>query len=195
MDFAICATSPLSDDEPPIESFGWHVLSDRDTDISKGAPLSIIHHPDGKRKSITVHNSHFMDAERGVHEERYCWYSGDTRGGSSGAPVFDPNWSAIALHQAAVPKRDENRRILSKDGTPIIIGGKPVTELDQLSDFSKVAIRANEGTQTSRIANRIMAQEMENKAHETIRKELISMWLSPGARHKSRRASVKGVST
>lgn len=59
------------------------------------APVNIIQHPNGNPKSIGVRNN--LTSELLDHELRYFT---DTMRGSSGSPVCNDLWQAIALHRA-----------------------------------------------------------------------------------------------
>jgi V8-like Glu-specific endopeptidase len=56
--------------------------------------LTIIQHPQGRRKEIA-----FSDTDNSVWEHR-LHYKISTEPGSSGSPVFDMNWNVVALHHA-----------------------------------------------------------------------------------------------
>lgn len=59
------------------------------------APVNIIQHPNGNPKSIGVRNN--LTSELAEHELRYFT---DTMRGSSGSPVCNDLWQAVALHRA-----------------------------------------------------------------------------------------------
>lgn len=194
-DFAICATAPLDSATRSLDSYGWHILSDRTADISSGVPISIVHHPKGNAKALTVHNAHFVDAGVDRRAEHYCWYSGDTRGGSSGAPVFDPDWSVIAIHQSSVPLRDAEGMLLNHEGKRLIRNGNPVQRLDEVRDIEEVGVHANEGTRADHIVRRLRDTNMDHVGHQAILNELLMLWSAKGAKQIARRAAMTGIAS
>ena len=192
-DVALCAVQDFARLSPPIETFGWHVVREREETIDAGTPVSIIQHPEGKTKSLVVHNSQFIDVGKESEDERYCWYTGDTEPGSSGSPVFDLNWRVIALHSSAVPQRAPSGAILGRKGTPILIGGEEVTRVEDLETLDDVRFLANEGLRASRIAGCIADHTMPNGDQETLREKLLRLWRQPGAERLARRAIMEGL--
>lgn len=192
-DFAICAATALDPDAPALDRFGWQVLSSLDEDISAGVPVSIIHHPDGGDKSLTVHNSHFVDSANGEREDRYCWYSGDTRGGSSGAPIFDPNWALLAIHQSSVPLRDTEGALLNHNAERLLRNGQAIFKLKDVRDISEVGVFANEGTRASRIAAHLAEKVLDDPTHDAKREALLKLWSRAGARYAARRAAMAKI--
>ena len=57
--------------------------------------VNIIQHPLGYAKKVALRNNHVYDAPYPAIR-----YFTDTEGGSSGSPVFNDQWQAIALHRA-----------------------------------------------------------------------------------------------
>ena len=57
----------------------------------------IIGHPQGRRLSFSIHDTHLLDAD-----DRVLHYRSPTSEGSSGSPVFDRNWQLIGLHHAGL---------------------------------------------------------------------------------------------
>jgi len=192
-DVALCAATDFTGMAPPLDSFGWHVLSMEDENISTGTPISLIQHPDGRMKSLVVHNSHFVDTGKSSHDDRYCWYTADTRPGSSGAPVFDPAWRILALHHSAVPARNSDRTILDRSGRPIYIDGIPVTALKSLENLSNVSFQANEGIRASRLVRWLKTASIANPAQDLLRQKLVDLWSQPGAQRIARQAAERGA--
>ncbi len=63
--------------------------------------VNIIQHPGGQPKRVALRNNLVYEADE--HDVRYFT---DTRGGSSGSPVFTDDWKVVALHRGT--RRVEN---------------------------------------------------------------------------------------
>lgn len=61
-------------------------------------PTYILHHPDGRRKKISLDDTEVLGVNAG-----FLLYAADTEGGSSGAPVFCNRGRLAALHHAGWP--------------------------------------------------------------------------------------------
>lgn len=81
--------------------------------------------------------------------EEFLHYETDTSPGSSGSPVFSDAWEVVALHHSGVPRRDQQDRILARDGS--------VWTADM--GEHKIDWKANEGARISRIV-----RDIETKA-------------------------------
>jgi V8-like Glu-specific endopeptidase len=80
----------------------------------KGNKTSIIHHPAGDYKSVSLLDGKVED----VKQNGFIKYSSDTLTGSSGAPVFDTSWNLIALHHFS-GDQDLNGVYLNNEGIAI----------------------------------------------------------------------------
>jgi endonuclease G len=72
----------------------YNALPSTVTVPSKGEPVNLIHHPEGKPKRITIRGGKILNMD--AHE---IFHSGDTKAGSSGSPVFDDQWNWVSLHK------------------------------------------------------------------------------------------------
>ncbi len=177
LDFTLVAVSDSTGSKASLNEFGWHVLLKVQGKVRKGDPVNILHHPDGSNKKIVVHNSHFLHLENKTKYDQYCWYSGDTEEGSSGAPLFNNRWEVLALHHKAVPKTNKNGEIVDKKG-------RAMSEKRAIENPEDIAWVANEGVRISRIVEAIEKKEFEVNAYKKIRDQLLRLWNSPMAHKK-----------
>ncbi|MDQ0751125.1 endonuclease G [Streptomyces africanus] len=113
LDFALVAVTPTQDGRPPGEVFGWNRLSVQFGKLVLGEKVNIIGHPDGRLKEIVLRDNAVL-----VRLDDFVQYRTDTRPGNSGSPVFNDQWEVVALHHSGVPKKDDQGRVLRKDGRP-----------------------------------------------------------------------------
>lgn len=113
LDFALVAVMPTQDGRTPGEVFGWNRLSVQQGKLVLGEKVNIIGHPDGRLKEIVLRDNAVL-----VRLDDFVQYRTDTRPGNSGSPVFNDQWEVVALHHSGVPKKDDQGRILRKDGRP-----------------------------------------------------------------------------
>ncbi|GGR08113.1 trypsin-like peptidase domain-containing protein [Streptomyces netropsis] len=73
--------------------------------VAKGeyVAVNIIQHPGGQPKRVALRNNLVYEAD-----ERDVRYFTDTRGGSSGSPVFTDDWQVVALHRGTRRVEDVN---------------------------------------------------------------------------------------
>ncbi|MYS92214.1 MULTISPECIES: trypsin-like serine peptidase [Streptomyces] len=113
LDFALVAVVPTQDGRKPGEVFGWNRLSVQLGKLVLGEKVNIIGHPDGRLKEIVLRDNAVL-----VRLDDFVQYRTDTRPGNSGSPVFNDQWEVVALHHSGVPKKDDQGRVLRKDGRP-----------------------------------------------------------------------------
>jgi hypothetical protein len=78
-------------------------------------------------------------------------YHTDTSPGSSGSPVLNDQWEVVALHHSGVPRRDDQGRILARDGSlwQEAMGDEFIDRV------------ANEGVRVSRIVASVKAARLD----------------------------------
>lgn len=85
----------IDNPESPLSDWGYLELDDF-TDPKVGDKVNIIQHPEGNYMKIAL-----PDAIISVWG-KYLFYIADTKGGSSGSPVFSQDWKVVALHHAGI---------------------------------------------------------------------------------------------
>ncbi|MER5830065.1 trypsin-like peptidase domain-containing protein [Streptomyces sp. NPDC002130] len=113
LDFALVALAPTADGPAPGEIFGWNRLSVQIGKLVLGEKVNIIGHPSGRLKEIALRDNAVL-----VRLDDFVHYRTDTEPGNSGSPVFNDQWEVVALHHSGVPKKDDQGRVLRKDGRP-----------------------------------------------------------------------------
>ncbi len=106
--------------DKPLKEWGFLEIDPEAVPV-KGEPVTIIQHPEGEDKQIAL-NANDVLGQQGV----FLYYSTDTKGGSSGSPVFNKNWKVVAIHHAGVTKnfdgsgipKEANEGILMKHVAP-----------------------------------------------------------------------------
>ncbi len=68
-----------------------------------GEPVNIIQHPRGRSKEIVFYSNRVQQIS-----ENYIQYEADTDFGSSGSPVLNRQWQAVALHHAVMVEESES---------------------------------------------------------------------------------------
>ena len=182
LDFTLIAVSDPLGDNPPIDHFGWHVLLNVQGKIRVGGAVNIIQHPDGSNKAIVVHNSYFLHLENHTTSEQFCWYSGDTKEGSSGAPVFNSRWEIVALHHKAIPKTNSNGDIVDRRGYAM-------SHTRWKQNPEDIAWIANEGIRASRLVQAIEKVSINDAKQSKIRDDLIALWQAPAAHRRAQKAA------
>lgn len=113
LDFTLVALKPSSrNGGKALSDFGYLSLTEASGKALAGEAVSLIHHPRGSAKQVSVRNNVVTN-----RLENFIHYQTDTEPGSSGSPVFNDQWDVVALHRSGVPKRDEAGRILKEDGS------------------------------------------------------------------------------
>ncbi|TFE24559.1 DNA/RNA non-specific endonuclease [Cohnella luojiensis] len=114
LDFTLVALEELSSDKSPLSEFGFLPLLRPSGKALIGEYVSIIQHPGGAPKAVTIRENKITDVV-----DDYIQYSSDTMEGSSGSPVFNDEWIVVALHHAGVPDPKGNGQYIANEGIRI----------------------------------------------------------------------------
>ncbi|MEO1458190.1 MAG: DNA/RNA non-specific endonuclease, partial [Pseudomonadota bacterium] len=143
LDFAVVAVEPTALDSTPLATFGHLPLVEAIGKIRVGQNVNIIQHPEGDRKQVVFRESVLKVLPK--NPDTVAHYTGDTKPGSSGSPVFSDNWEVVALHHSGVPATDA-------DGNWLMRNNKPFRRGDDVDEIKWIA---NEGIRISRIVARL----------------------------------------
>lgn len=112
LDFTVVAVNARSvaGAAQDLDYFGCLPLLANAGKAVEGEWLTIVQHPEGKLKMVCVRENQLLKRVEDV-----LWYSSDTQGGSSGAPVFNNDWFVVALHHSGVPEMRDGR-VQTRDG-------------------------------------------------------------------------------
>ena len=147
LDLAMVAVRPTDiSARHQLSQQGYLVLNGDLGKAGVGDFATIIQHPDGQQKQISLRNNEVIDNSLAD----VIVYKSDTAQGSSGAPVFNNEWQVIALHSAGVAKKDQQGNYLDKDDNIIpIVQGR--------IDEARVVWLSNRGVRVSAIMNHLKA--------------------------------------
>ena len=153
LDYCFVAVNPLDlSGKTAIKDMGYIFL---DPSLGKlgsedEEALNIIHHPDGDYKQLSIRENLFVKIT-----PISIWYKTDTAPGSSGSPVFNDQWQAVALHHMGVGRKNDEGEYIDKDGNVI-------PNINGRIDASKIVWDANEGIRISVILNDVFTSHPEN---------------------------------
>jgi endonuclease G len=142
------AVAPLSDGGIPLKRFGFLPLLPLSGKGLSGEYVTIIQHPGGGPKQMTVRNSQIItltEDEAPDLAPRYIHYTTDTEPGSSGAPVLNDQWQVVAIHHKAVPDPDS----IPPDGRYV--------------DMDNIVWLANEGVRISAIYRMLESERFSDR--------------------------------
>ena len=153
LDFALVAVEPMGLDKGHhIDDYGYLPLDERVGKIRAEAPVNIVQHPEAGLKQLVFRDSKIyalpseLDPENsysGKSIDMAAHYTGDTKPGSSGSPVFSDTWDVVALHHSAVAEVNGEGHLRMLDGS--------FRHPDDITDGDQVKWIANEGIRISRI--------------------------------------------
>jgi V8-like Glu-specific endopeptidase len=169
LDFTIVSAKRLSLGNVTAASFGYRPLMRGEGKILIGKSVNIIHHPGAQNKMASFRKGVMVELTNGGGQQDFCYYTADTKQGSSGAPVFNDLWQVVALHHHAFPKIDVNGNLLDKDG-------KQISKNAALQNPKLIVWEANEGTRISRLVKNFESGKLSSLEMEGIRTKLLASW-------------------
>lgn len=114
LDFTLVAVEPNNSNAVPLSNFGYLPLLPKPGKILEGEYVTIIQHPNGGPKAITIRENEvkFISSD-------FVQYVSDTEPGSSGSPVFNDQWMVVSLHHAGIPDPNDNSVWIANEGIRI----------------------------------------------------------------------------
>jgi endonuclease G len=107
LDVTFVAVAPFSEGGIPLERYGYLPLIPLSGKAIHGEWVTIIQHPGGQPKQMTVRANQVIELNKEDFPEvpaHLIHYTTDTEPGSSGSPVLNDQWQVIAIHHKAIPK-------------------------------------------------------------------------------------------
>jgi endonuclease I/V8-like Glu-specific endopeptidase len=158
LDYTLVAVSEgARDGSGELRQFGWNRLIEDQGKIIVGEYVNIIQHPNGEPKQLALRENQTVDLL-----DDFLHYQTDTAPGSSGSPVFNDQWEVVALHHSGVPRRDDQDRLLTRDGA-LWTADMGEHRIDWV---------ANEGARASRIIGHVKERTLATDAQRGLRSEM-----------------------
>ena len=114
LDFTLVALKDNPSSEKHPKDFGHLNLIPGEGKILEGEYVSIIQHPKGGPKAVTIRENRVSS----IFDD-FVHYLTDTEPGSSGSPVFNDQWVVVALHHSGVPDPDKKNTWIANEGIRI----------------------------------------------------------------------------
>lgn len=111
LDFTLVAVHDTANTNSSLDRFGHLPILPQAGKILEGEYVSIIQHPQGGPKAVTVRENQVR-----FLSEDFIHYVTDTEPGSSGSPVFNDQWTVVALHHAGVPDPEDGTKWIANEG-------------------------------------------------------------------------------
>ena len=137
LDFTLVALTDNPSSEKHPWDFGHLQLISEAGKILEGEYVSIIQHPHGGPKAVTIRENKVSSLL-----DDFIHYITDTEPGSSGAPVFNDQWVVVALHHAGVPDPNKKNAWIGNEGIRISsISNYFAKKYNEFTDKEKIFIR------------------------------------------------------
>lgn len=114
LDFTLVAVKENIINGKKVEEFGYLELIPDKGKVIEGECVSIIQHPKGGPKCVTIRENEVRSKT-----DDFIHYITDTEPGSSGSPVFNDQWTVVALHHSGVPDPNEKGAWIANEGVRI----------------------------------------------------------------------------
>jgi endonuclease G, mitochondrial len=98
LDFTLVAVGARLSGSGSLSDFGYCPLSKADDKHVLGEFVNVIQHPQGDYKQVVIRENQLVS-----RFDTVLHYVADTEPGSSGSPVFNDQWEAVALHHWGGP--------------------------------------------------------------------------------------------
>lgn len=112
LDYTLIAIGARLSGPNGLDRYGFLPLSDARDKHMLGETANVIQHPKGRYKEIVLRENRLVARDETV---QVLHYLADTEQGSSGSPVLNNEWEAIALHHWGGPYRE----VTTPDGRPL----------------------------------------------------------------------------
>ena len=110
LDYTVVAVGAREDGAVDPSALGSCPLSAASDKHVLGEFVNIIEHPDGDYKQAVLRENQLV-----ARDDYVLQYAADTNPGSSGSPVFNDQWEAVALHHWGGP----HRMVADEQGRPV----------------------------------------------------------------------------
>lgn len=150
---------------PKLRRFGFLRLIERQGKLQVGDHVTIIQHPQSGPKQVALRSNRVVEIEG-----HFVRYETDTKGGSSGSPVFNDQWQVVALHHDSVPVRDAEGSPVSRTGLKL-----PATRFIEEREWL-----SNEGIRVSSIVRFIRDASFRHATPRRLHRSLLSSMESSG---------------
>lgn len=114
LDYTLVAVAKNTSGGKNLSDFGFIPLKEQAGKILEGEYVSIVQHPSGGPKSVTLRENQVSNML-----DNFIHYLTDTEPGSSGSPVFNDQWILVALHHSGVPHPDKKGEWIANEGVRI----------------------------------------------------------------------------
>ena len=104
-DFTVICVGNRVDGPKNLADYGYCTLSDRGDKHMLGEFVNLIQHPEGDFKQVVLRENKLVS-----RLDTVLHYEADTQPGSSGSPVFNDEWEAVALHHWGGPHRESSNK-------------------------------------------------------------------------------------